>query len=135
MTILLQISVTKDLKFVTLHDKTINRTARYENGELISEPTEIKDITYSDLLNYDFGIWFSQDFAGTKIPLFEEVLMYAAKNDVKLKIDNKYQKFTKAETEKLFELLKPYENIACLTCSNVEELKRVKAIFPNMYFH
>lgn len=131
----LDVSVTKDLEFVTLHDKTINRTARQKNGELIPETIEIKDIIYEDLLKYDFGIWFSEAFKGTRIPLFEEVLMYAAKNNVKIKIDNKYQKFAQAEREKFFELLHLYENIACLTCSTVEELKRVREIFPNMYFH
>lgn len=131
----LDVSVTKDIKFVTLHDKTINRTARQKNGELISEPIEIKDINYVDLLEYDFGIWLSDEFANTKIPLFEDVLLYAKQNGVKIKIDNKYQKFNQLEREKFFKLLKSYENIACLTCSTVEELKSVKEIFPDMYFH
>ena len=85
----LDVSVTKDIKFVTLHDKTINRTARQKNGELISEPIEIKDINYVDLLEYDFGIWLSDEFANTKIPLFEDVLLYAKQNGVKIKIDNR----------------------------------------------
>ena len=95
-----------DIKFVTLHDKTINRTARQKNGELISEPIEIKDINYVDLLEYDFGIWLSDEFANTKIPLFEDVLLYAKQNGVKIKIDNKYQKFNQLEREKFFKLLK-----------------------------
>ena len=131
----LDVSVTKDLKFVTLHDSKINRTARQKNGELITDEVEIKDIIYEDLLNYDFGIWFSEEFAGTKIPLFEDVLLYAKQKGIKIKIDNKYQKFNQVEREKFFELLKLYEDVACLTCSTVEELKSVKEIFPNMYFH
>ena len=58
----LDVAVTKDLKFVLLHDNTINRTARYENGDVIFDTVKISDITYSQALQYDFGIWFSKKF-------------------------------------------------------------------------
>lgn len=66
---------TSDGVAVLLHDTTINRTARNADGTEISETINIADITYEQALTYDFGIWKSSDFAGTKIPTFEEFLI------------------------------------------------------------
>ena len=43
----LDVSVTKDLKFVLLHDDTLNRTGRDENGDSIPEPIKIFDFKAS----------------------------------------------------------------------------------------
>ena len=59
---------------VLLHDTTINRTARNSDGTEISSTIAIKDITYEQALAYDFGIWKSQTYAGTKIPTLLEFL-------------------------------------------------------------
>lgn len=93
-TIELDVSATKDNQFVLSHDDTINRTGRRENGEMISDEINLKDITYPELLQYDFGSWFSKKFKGTKIPLFEDVLKLADERGIILKIDNKYVRFT-----------------------------------------
>lgn len=131
----LDVGVTRDMKFVLLHDDTINRTARLENGEALSDKIYLKDITYSEALQYDFGLWFSEKFRGVKIPLFEDVLKMAAQNGVKLKIDNKYERFTPEQREAFFELIKPYEDIAQLTTGNIDELKTVSELFPKMALH
>ena len=48
--------VTKDGVFVCLHDdKAINRTARDSEGNAPDEPIAIKDLTYSDLLKWEYG--------------------------------------------------------------------------------
>lgn len=131
----LDVAVTKDLKFVLLHDSTINRTARHENGEIITDAVKISDITYYEALKYDFGIWFSKKFKGTKIPLFEDVLKFVERSGIKVKIDNKYQNFSSEQRNAFFEMLKPYSNSASLTCSSVEEIKSALSFFPEMYFH
>lgn len=131
----LDVSVTKDLQFVLLHDSTVNRTARQENGDPIADTIQIGDITYREALKYDFGIWFSEAFKGTKIPLFEDVLRFAKRNGIKLKIDNKYQRFTCEQRKAFFAMLKSYADTACLTCSNTEELKSAHDTFPEMHFH
>ena len=122
----LDVSVTKDLKFVLLHNSTINKTARHENGDLITD---------QEALHYDFGVWFSESFKGTKIPILEDVLKFARHNGVKLKIDNKYQKFSSQQRNAFFEFLKPYADVACLTCFDVDEIKSAHGVFPNMHFH
>lgn len=134
-TIELDVGVTKDLVFVTLHDDTINRTARQQTGEPLPAAVHIGAITYAQALQYDFGSWFSRKFTGTKIPLFADVLRLAQQNGVQLKIDNKYQYFTPEQKAAFFELLRPFETVACLTCSRMEELENAAAAFPQMHFH
>ena len=133
----LDIGVTKDMKFVVLHDKTINSTARNQDGSEIAEEIDISDITYAEALTYDFGLSFSKKFKGTRIPLFEDVLKLACENGVTLKIDNKYQTAFKEKQKKeaFFKLLKPYEKTASLTCWNVDEIKYASDYFPKMSFH
>lgn len=131
----LDVGVTKDLQFVLLHNSTINKTARYENGDPIKEPVELAAITYEEALGYDFGLWFSEEFRGTKIPLFEEVLHFAVDTGVQLKIDNKYQRFDAVQRSAFFRLLRPYTKVAALTCSSVEEIRSAHSVFPDMHFH
>ena len=131
----LDVSVTKDGKFVLLHDTTINRTARYKNGDELPHPIKINDITYEEVKEYDFGIWFSKKFKGTPLPLFEDVLKFAKQKNIKLKIDNKYEKFDSEQKKWFFEILKPYEDFACLTCFSIDELKNAYKFFPRMHFH
>ena len=65
---------TSDHMPVLLHDATINRTARTASGGVIADETNIADIDYATALTYDFGIHKSNDFAGTKIPTFEQFI-------------------------------------------------------------
>lgn len=61
------VSFTSDGVAVLLHDATIDRTS---NGS-----GSISKMTYAKALTYDFGSWFSADFAGVKIPTFTEFIM------------------------------------------------------------
>ena len=73
------ICFTSDVVCVLLHDPTINRTARNADGSAISSTINIGDITYAQALQYDFGIWKGQQWAGTNIPTLEQFLI-ACKN-------------------------------------------------------
>lgn len=68
------VSFTSDGVAVLLHDASINRTARNADGTEISGTINISDITYEQALNYDFGIWKSNTYAGTKIPTLDQFL-------------------------------------------------------------
>lgn len=68
------ISFTSDNVAVLLHDASINRTARNPDGSSISGTVNISSITYAQALEYDFGIWKNQRYAGTKIPTLAEFL-------------------------------------------------------------
>ncbi len=68
------IAWTKDSIPVLLHDETINRTARYKNGNKPFFSKKCSDLTYNDLLKYDFGIWKGKEYEGTKIPTLSNFL-------------------------------------------------------------
>lgn len=61
------VSFTSDGVAVLLHDATIDRTS---NGS-----GNISNMTYEQVLQYDFGSWFSPDYAGVKIPTFTEFVV------------------------------------------------------------
>ena len=69
------IRFTSDGVAVLLHDDTINRTGRNADGSEIDETIYIADITYEQALKYDFGIYMGDQFAGTKIMTFEQLLV------------------------------------------------------------
>lgn len=131
----LDVAPTKDLRFVLLHDKLLNRTARLADGSPLPEEILLSEITYGEALEYDFGIWFSEKFRGTKIPLFDDVLSLAKEKRIKLKIDNKYQRYTPEQKEAFFKLLAPYQEVACLTCSTLEAMTEAVNAFPDMSLH
>ncbi len=66
------VKVTSDMIPVILHDDTLERTS---NGE-----GEVSEKTYEELLELDFGEWFSEDFKGEKILSLEEFLKFCKEN-------------------------------------------------------
>lgn len=101
----LDLRMTKDNRIIVMHDSIINSTGRNPDGSEIKEKTYIYDITYEEALEYDFGIWFSEKFKGTKLPLFDDVLPIAKKYGITLKIDNKIKRFTPEQLDILFEMI------------------------------
>ena len=61
------VAFTKDNVAVLLHDNTIDRTS---NGS-----GKITDFNYQELLQYDFGSWFSSEYEGVRIPTFKEWIL------------------------------------------------------------
>lgn len=70
------IAFTSDKVPVLLHDATINRTARNDDGTEIADTINISSITYQEALQYDFGIWKGTEYAGTRIPTLKEFLVF-----------------------------------------------------------
>jgi len=58
------VHITADGVLVVIHDDTIDRTST--GTGLVCE------MTYDELMQYDYGSWFSPEFAGTKIPTLRE---------------------------------------------------------------
>lgn len=76
------ISWTSDNEPVLLHDLTINRTARNDDGTTIADITNIADITLEQAKTYDFGIWQGAEFKGERIPTFREFLILCKQLDM-----------------------------------------------------
>lgn len=80
---------TSDSVIVLLHDSSINRTARNADGTKITKTFFINNITYADVLNYDFGIWKSKSYRGEKIPTLKQALKLCKRIDLKMTIEIK----------------------------------------------
>ncbi len=131
----LDIGLTKDGKYIVMHDGVINTTGRNPDGSKIEEKIRISDITYEEALGYDFGIWFSEKFRGEKPPLFEDVLKLAKENGVFLKIDNKIRKFSEKERDGLYELIKKVGTYVFISCWSYESALDAHAKLPDAELH
>lgn len=130
----LDLGVTKDDKIIVMHDEELNRTARLPDGSPLPEKVCISDITYEEALYYDFGLSFSEEFRGTKIALFEDVLALAKENDILLKIDNKIKKFSKKHLAMLFEMINASGARVCISCWDKESAQTVVKELPGAEF-
>ena len=77
----LDVNVTKDGEVVVIHDPSINRTSTGSGF--------VRDLTYAELLEHDFGSWFGEEFTGTQIPLLKDVLQWAVENNLGLIVEMK----------------------------------------------
>ena len=68
------LQLSRDARFVAIHDATLNRTT---NGQ-----GAVHDMTLAELRKLDAGSWFGSEFAGERIPTLEEILEFSKKNDV-----------------------------------------------------
>src|ERR1700722_16776106 len=74
--------LTRDARFVAIHDPTLNRTT---NGSGV-----VRDATLAELSRLDAGMWFDRQFIGQRIPSLEDVLKFARKHDVVFYLEIKY---------------------------------------------
>ena len=74
--------VTRDGRFVAIHDSTVERTT---NGS-----GSVRDFTLSELREVDAGLWFDRDFMGERVPTLEEVLEFSRRHDVVFYLELKY---------------------------------------------
>ena len=131
----MDIDRTLDGQFVTLHDRTLNRTGRMADGSEIGEPVRLSDLTYEQALTYDMGRAFHLKFTGTKIPLLGDVLALAQKAGVMVKLDNAFWRFDDAQLAEFFALLRPFADILAFTCKDVQGIARVLQDFPQAVIH
>ncbi len=73
--------LTRDARFVALHDPTLERTT---NGQ-----GRVRNLTLAELRGLDSGSWFGPEFAGERIPALEEVLHFANQFDLVLYLELK----------------------------------------------
>ncbi|MGH9676157.1 MAG: glycerophosphodiester phosphodiesterase [Candidatus Acidiferrum sp.] len=68
------LQLTRDARFVAIHDDTVNRTT---NGQ-----GAVHDLTLAEVRKLDAGSWFGSEFAGERVPTLEEILEFSKKHDV-----------------------------------------------------
>jgi glycerophosphoryl diester phosphodiesterase len=75
--------LTRDARFVAIHDATLERTT---NGK-----GNVKDFTLAEIRKLDAGMWFDREFMGQKVPTLEEIIEFAEKHDVIFYLELKYE--------------------------------------------
>jgi glycerophosphoryl diester phosphodiesterase len=76
------LQVTRDGRFVALHDSTVSRTT---NGT-----GEVHEFTLEELRQVDAGMWFDREFMGERVPTLEEILEFSREHDVVFYLELKY---------------------------------------------
>ena len=74
--------LTRDARFVAIHDATLERTT---NGR-----GAVHDFTLGELRELDAGKWFDREFMDEKIPTLEEVLDFSREHDAVFYLEIKY---------------------------------------------
>src|SRR5438046_5655063 len=59
------LQLSRDARFVAIHDATVNRTT---NGQ-----GTVHEMTLTELRRLDAGSWFGSEFAGERMPTVEEI--------------------------------------------------------------
>ena len=132
----LDLKFTADNRCVVLHDRSVKRTGRTHAGEPAPD-LKISELTYDEADLYDYGLWKSEEFRGTRIPLFSDVLEFAKEHKIPLKIDNCYENFTPEQREILYSLIEQANpgKLVGFTCSNAASFDEVAERFPEAEFH
>ena len=74
--------LTRDARFVAIHDATLERTTKARGN--------VHDFTLAELRKLDAGMWFDREFMGQRIPTLEEVLQFGKEHDVIFYLEVKY---------------------------------------------
>jgi glycerophosphoryl diester phosphodiesterase len=126
------VQFTSDDVPVLLHNSTINATARNADGSAISTTINVGETAYNDLLQYDFGIWKSDAYAGTKIPTFEEFIRFCKYSGLKPYCEIKGDTMTEARVKLLTDIVVKYgmqKNVTWISFA-VNALNYVKNNIP-----
>lgn len=95
------ISFTSDGVPVLLHDSTIDRTS---NGT-----GNINNLTFAQVREYDFGSWFSAEYAGTKIPSLAEFLVFCRNTGMHPYLELKNTtSYTTAQIQQIVDMVEMY---------------------------
>lgn len=74
--------LTRDARFVAIHDATLERTT---NGR-----GQVQEASLAELRELDAGNWFDREFMGQRIPTLDEILNFSREHDVVFYLEIKY---------------------------------------------
>lgn len=125
----IDVQVTKDGELVVIHDTTVDRTT---NGT-----GKVGDLTLEEIRQLDAGSWFSEVYAGERVPTFEEVVdEFRGKVGIliELKAPELYPGVEKKIADTLIEqnMTTPKNNKIIIQSFNHDSMKKSKALLPNL---
>ena len=120
--------IPRDGVIVLMHDYSINRTCRNRDGSPIEREILVSESNYEELLAFDAGIAFGEDFRGTHIPRLEELLVLLDGSDVLLDLD---KKIPTDRLDALLELVERYNVCVEFSCGDIQRIQKVLSRCPN----
>lgn len=122
----LDAKLTSDGHVIVIHDSTLERTTN-GNGKVASFSLE-------EIRKLDAGQWFNEKFAGTKIPLLEEVFETVGRHKlINIELTN-YSTPRDGLTKKVCELIKRHNNQSQVIFSSffASNLKIAAQVYPEV---
>ncbi|MFC2949330.1 glycerophosphodiester phosphodiesterase [Virgibacillus sediminis] len=125
----IDVQMTKDGELVLIHDTTVDRTT--DGTGLVG------DFTLEEIRQLDAGSWFGEEFAGEKVPTFEE-LLDAYRGKVGILIELKAPELYPGIEEKVAEALKERNmdktanGKIVIQSFNHESVKKSKELLPEL---
>jgi glycerophosphoryl diester phosphodiesterase len=125
----IDVQMTKDGELVAIHDTNVDRTT---NGT-----GAVGSLTFEEIRQLDAGSWFGPEFAGEKVPTFEEILD-AFRGKVGILIELKAPELYPGIEEKVAEALKernlhrPNNEKIIIQSFNHDSMQTSKELLPNV---
>ena len=121
----LDVHQTADNIVVISHDANIKRISGVDKN--------IWEMTYAELETYDVGSWFSDEYSYLRLPTLDEVIKLC-KGKIKLNIEIKPTGHETDFEKNVIDIVKAngFENDCMLASLDIEALKKVKEIDPNI---
>lgn len=115
------VCISKDSVFYILHDWTLDRTT---NGS-----GDISEWMSCDIDTLDAGSWFGPEWAGERVPRFEEILRKAHDGNLGITID-----YRSGDLRRLLDLIRAEDMIdrCCFTFSDEEVAAEFRRIAPEI---
>lgn len=127
--------ISSDLVPVLIHDQTLNRTARKEDGSTYDKEIKVSDLTFDELQKFDVGLFKGEEFRGEKIPKFFDALKFITNAGLSVKVDNCWENFSEDGQTALLNDVKKLGNNVGMTCAKMENFKKILELFPNNPIH
>ncbi len=122
----LDAKLTRDGHVIVIHDSSVDRTT---NGK-----GKVASLLLEEIRKLDAGKWFNEKFAGTKVPLLEEVFETAGRDKlINIELTN-YTTPHDGLTEKVCELIKHHNNQSQIIFSSffASNLKQAALLSPEV---
>lgn len=129
----LDVQMSKDGELVVIHDTTVNRTTNIDS----ETPVRVGELTLDELRQLDAGSYFSPDFAGERIPTFEETLdKYRGKIGIliELKSPALYEGIEQKVADALIarNMDKPNNEKIIIQSFDFDSVKKIHELLPDM---
>jgi glycerophosphoryl diester phosphodiesterase len=120
------VALTKDGQLVLIHDETVDRTT---DGQGL-----VRGMTYSEIAQLDAGRWFSEEFAGERIPLLRDALQLGLELDIIYQVELKIYNSNDEIFPKLRQLIDDLQCAHIVQFSSFDflQLREVKNAIPEV---